>query len=109
MQRTIHLGLAYLLSAILGYLVCYFVVSHKADVLTIIQEIVAIPLLIVYSVTWFTKSVSYLFEVAFLLITLITAIAYVKYKNYYFLALFFVFNGIVSFDVVYFYWAVSSV
>lgn len=109
MQRTIHLVLAYLLSAILGYLFCYFVTSHKADVLTIIQEIAAIPLLIIYSVTWVAKLGPYLIELAILLTTLILAIAYVKYKNYYLLALFFVLNGIVSYNVIYFYWAVSSV
>ena len=101
--------MAYLFSAILGYFITYFVTSHKADVLTIIQEIVAIPLLIIYSVTWVTNLGPYLVELAILLTTLIIAVAYVKYKNYYLLVLFFVLNGIVSHNVIYFYWAVSSV
>ena len=109
MQRTIHIVLAYLLSTILGYLLCYFYTTHQANALTITKEIAGIPVLVIYSVTWIGELGPYLVRLTAVLITLILAITYLKYRSYYLLILFFVVNGIVSYTAIYVYWALSSV
>ncbi|MDH5766610.1 MAG: hypothetical protein OEZ38_11400 [Gammaproteobacteria bacterium] len=106
--------LVYFISSIAGYFICYVTTSHNEDLLSIITQIILLPVYLVMQIIFTADflailSMQYLAGVFLLLTPLITLILYLNYKHNYLLGLFCLLNGYVSYNVIYFIWAIASV
>lgn len=115
--NTIRVFIAYILSTIAGYFICYFIQNHNESILGILSEIAMYPIYIAFylyvifqiNITLDTSPVVFIVELFIVIVLLTTLVLNIKRKNNVLLGIFSVINTAISYSVYYSIWAVAGV